>query len=434
MMDVADAVQRLRKPWATLTLPGLVQTAMRARPERVLLADAPDMENWGTRAPRQANSVDLAREAETIARQLLALGLKPGDVVLTAVPNQIEGVAAMLGCMQAGLLPCPLPIIADEDVMADAAEATGAKAILTVTRFADLRPAETARAAAARFFGVRFVCAYGADTPDGVVPMHGWEPTDIWTGTLPVVQPESPALLTLDMDDGRPVAYMRTHAQLVAEALALAATAGLGFGSTVLATFAPVSAAGVVATVTAPILTGASVLLHGPFSSDVLNAQLGSAERTHVVLPLSIEGALRQFLKERLTDAIVINRLPRFGSSHYSWGLRRTVDVTAIGEAALVIRSRLSGQTPGRMPKAYRHPAVDMTRPNEPLVAMAVDGDGRLALHGFGVASQVDRQQSARDALTLRYAAVAEGADHIRFSDLPEATTPPGPAVSLNAA
>ncbi len=411
--------QALREPWNRLTLTGLVEMAARARPAKACFIDPSDAGDWAGRPPMRVTSLAFEAMADRIARQLRTLGLDPGDAVLVVMPNQVETLAALVAIMMAGFVPCPLPVIATPLDIRGAAEAARAKAIVTTTRFAHLRPAAAAALAASEFFGIRFVCVFGDAAPDGVVSLDDWADEDIPRGPLPKLSPGDPALISFDVVDGFYRPFLRTHAQIVAEALSLAAVAGLNLRSHVLATFAPVSAVGVVSSLAAPLLTGATVMLHGPFSSTVLAEQLAAAQDVHVVIPRVVEQAVRVRFEEQVSRLIVIDRLNEAFSDQQAPGpQQRIVDVVSVGESATLTLSR--GATSIGLPRHYMHATVGGFVHESPVVTLESGRDGQLVISGFGVARSPDRRHAdPDDPLATRFSVVRERGDRVWIAPCP---------------
>ncbi|MFM9975476.1 MAG: AMP-binding protein, partial [Beijerinckiaceae bacterium] len=329
---------------------------------------------------------------QTFARQILTLGLAPGDAVLVAMPNQVDGVVALVGLMLAGLTPCPVSVVASAAQIQKAAEAVSAKAIVTVNRYAQLKPSLNAREAASRFYGIRFVCAFGPHAPDGIVSLDGWQGSELWQGPLPGDSPSATALLTLDTSGEEIVPYARSHAQLISEGLALSAISGLTGRGSIIATFAPVSAAGFVSTVAAPLISGTAVALHGPFDIAVLEQQLEAQPEALVVLPAAAETAIRHGLGEKLKDSIVVTRSP--GSIRALSKSGRVTELVSLGELALLPLLRDRERTRQRLPRVYSHPVGTALPLGIVHLEMSITARGRLALQGFGLARKADMRDT----------------------------------------
>jgi mycobactin salicyl-AMP ligase len=409
--------QLLRGAWAHLTIPSLVDTASRAKPERRSFADSSDIANWSDLAQQSWTTSDLAARSTFIARQLLTLGLQEGDPVLVAMPNQVDGVATLLGVMLAGLVPCPVSVVASAGQLQKAAETAAARAIITVNRYAHLRPSNAARDAAGRFYGIRFVCAFGPDAPEGIISLDGWTPSELWQAPLPTLHPAKPALLTLDMTGKdsageEAVAHKRSHAQLISEGLALSAVSGLSGRGSIIATFSPVSAAGFVATVAAPLISGAAVTLHGPFDVDLLGQQLELQPEAIVVLPQLVEAAVRFRLTERLKHIIVISRSMSVFRPTDSVG--RITEFLALGEVALLPLPRDQSRSRQKLPRVYPHPVATALPQGVPHLEMSISGKGLLSIHGFGVARPTGSEiVPVASPFETRWMAHGDGPDNI---------------------
>ncbi|MGL4634665.1 MAG: AMP-binding protein [Beijerinckiaceae bacterium] len=412
-MKNASDDRRLCGAWSHLTLDMLVETAARARPDRRSFTDASDIRSWSDLPGLDLTARSLCDQSQNFARKVLTLGLKKGDPVLVAMPNQVAGVAMVLGLIAAGLVPCPVSVVSSTNEMQEAAEAIGAKAVFTVNRYADFTPSEAARQAASRFYGIRFVCAVGPEPGEGVVSLENWRDDELWADALPANAPGDVALITLDKNEGQISAHSRTHAQLLSDALALSAISGLTGRGSIVATFAPVSAAGFVSTIVAPLISGAKVTLHGPFDIEVLRNQILASPDSLVVLPDTVETALRSALKETLGDTVVVTRdlaAPRPALS----GTARVTELISLGEAALWSVLRDPMRSKRKLPKHYSHPVSTALPRTSPLIEATVSARGQLTLNGFGVAAQV-RTDSATAALPYetRWLARSEGNDQI---------------------
>jgi non-ribosomal peptide synthetase component F len=374
----------LRGPWARLTLPGMVEVSANARPDRTAFIDAPDRANWCGTAPATVTSLQMSDAVQRTARQLLALGLKPGERVIVACPNHVDGIVALVAVMRCGCLPCPVNVVSSAAEIRRAAEAVEAAAIITEVRYAHLAPAMAAVEAARSYFGIRLIIAFGDSLPDGVVSLNGWTDSELFQGALPALSATAPALISFDMA-GDGAAHTRTHSQLISEGLALAAVSGLTSRGSILATFAPVSAAGVVCTLAAPLVSGAKTHLHGPFDLSVLDLQMEAQPDAILVMPAPVETAIRKHCGARMRDAIVVQRAAAGnGSALRAEG--RTTDLHAIGEVALVPVIRSNSQARLKLPRRFGHPVASTLPQGLQQIELSLSARGHLSVQGFGVA------------------------------------------------
>jgi mycobactin salicyl-AMP ligase len=372
---------RLQGAWSHLTLDAIAETAARARPARRAFTDSPDRASWTDGDPRELTSGQLGAELRLFARKLLTLGLKPGDRVLVMLPNLTEGASALLGVMLAGLVPCTLNVVSSTDDIQRAAERVRAAGVITVARYAHLKPAQAACEAASRYYGIRFVCAFGSSLPPGAIPLSDWPDDEISTDTLSAPQPHHPALISFGAD-GEP--HVRSHAQLISEALALSAISGLTSRGHLLGTFTPVSAAGVIASLAAPLISGAHVHLHGPFSPETLTAQFETSPDAILILPSAAETAVRGLAGAQIRDTIVINREPGLHRPAAAGG--RVTELLSLGEWATWALLRDHERRRLRLPRVYAHPVATAFPRAQALIQSDISPRGRLLVSGPGLA------------------------------------------------
>jgi non-ribosomal peptide synthetase component F len=402
--------RRLSGTFGHLTVDGLMETMARARPTRPLHVDSPDTAEWTARPAVSLAAGDLPGRAHRLARQLLSLGLRPGDPVAVVLPNHTDAIVALLGVLSAGMIACPMSPVAEADEIRAQAENVGVRAILTTSAYGEFRPALQAREAAARYLGLRFVCSFDRDAPDGVATLQDWEDIDVAAAALQPPQPADAALITFERtDDGTVSPRVRSHAQVIADGLAVSAVASLTSRSSLLATFAPVSAAGVAATLVAPLLSGATAYLHGPFSAATLNGQLAQTPDVILMLPAEVENQVRAIARPWQGDVIAVVRqgrtlaLPRGGKG-------RTLNLIAAGEAAMWMVPRLPDTSAVRTPRRYAHPVSTAMPRAEACIEASVSPRGCLALAGFSVAS---RPGEALNRAEIAVSARGDGPDKI---------------------
>jgi len=404
------ADRRLHGAWSHLTLDSLLETAARARPARRSFCDAPDIGSWSDLAAKTTTVGEFSAMVVRFARQIGSLGLKPGDPVIVAMPNCVDGAAALIGVLAAGYTPCPVSVVADAGEMQQAAEAVGAKAIVTVNRYAHFAPSDAARRAASRYYGLRFVCAFGARAPSGVVSLDDWTEAELQREPLPVNAASQPALITFDRTPSGLTPYVRTHAQVIGDALALSAISGLTSRGAIVATFAPVSAAGFVATLAAPLISGTTVALHGPFDADVLRTQLAACPESIVVLPASVEMEIRTALDGVLRDTIVVTR--DLGPARPMKAGARVTELVSLGEAALWSLLRDPTRSRTRLPRVYAHPVGTALPRTTPHIEISLSPRGRLALSGFGVAHPFAGGDLRTGSAETRWLGHGDGPEH----------------------
>ena len=206
--------------WGDVRLWSLLAATADRYPSRLAFADQPNRENWSARPQIAWTYANTQRITERLATALAGLELAPGAPVGICLPNGSEACVAVLAVERAGYLPCLLPAGWSEDVLAQALEAASIVAIICQTRVAEEQPAEAFCRLAARYFGIRFVCAFGPQVPDGVIDLDrailDTTPalTETNTGFLPGV-------VTFQLRDGRVIPLFRPTSSSLAAAVSV---------------------------------------------------------------------------------------------------------------------------------------------------------------------------------------------------------------------
>ncbi len=110
------------------------------------------------------------RVVSAIAGRLRRMGLPTDAVVGIQLPNIVENILTMLGVLRAGLIAAPLPLLWRRADAVTALARVGAKALITCGRVGNFDHGQLATRVAAEVFSIRYVCGFGEDLPDGVVP------------------------------------------------------------------------------------------------------------------------------------------------------------------------------------------------------------------------------------------------------------------------
>ena len=270
------------------TLDGLFRRAGVRHPDAPALIDAPNRTDFTDGAPRAFTYAQADRAISAIAGRLRALNLPTDAVVALQLPNTVESVLAMLGVMRAGMIAAPLPLLWHRQDAVAALSRVGAKAILTCARAGSVAQAEIAMQVAADLFPIRHVCAFGADLPDGVVPLD-----DLLTGSAETPGSVSRAghaaahvaAVTFEVAAAGIVAVARDHRQIIAGGIAPHLAARIAADARILSTLPVGSFAGMATTLAPWLISGGTLVLHHGFDADAFAAQCRAHDPDIVVLP-----------------------------------------------------------------------------------------------------------------------------------------------------
>jgi hypothetical protein len=338
------------------TLDDLFLRAAGRRPEAVALADPPNRASFTDGAPRRLSYAQADRMISAIAGRLHCLGLPTDAIVGIQLPNTVEHVLTLLGVLRAGMIAAPIPLLWRRGDLVAAFSRLGAKCLITCGRVGGMRHADLAMHAAVDIFPIRYVCAFGSDLPDGVIPFD-----DLYTveklDPRPLAvhdRPGNPAahlsLITWDATADGLVPVARNHTQIIAAGLALMLEGRFKQDATFLSALAPSSFAGATLTMLPWLLTGGALALHQPFDPQILAEQL-SKGCTGAILPSPVIARLAEagmFAAGRVSTVLGLWRSPDRLGTAAPWREKHTglVDVIAFGEICLIPTRRGPGDKP----------------------------------------------------------------------------------------
>lgn len=330
------------------TLDDLFRRAARRRPDALALIDPANRDTFTDHAPRRLTYAEADRVASAIAARLHGMGLLEETVIGIQLPNTVESVLTFLGVLRAGMIAAPLPLLWRRAEAVSALKRVGAKALITYGRVGAFDHAELALKVGADVFGLRYVCAYGATLPDGVV---GFDDLCAAGPPAPVAPPGSVvpvgprdaisssgriAVITADTG-GRPIA--RNPRGLFAAGLSVLLEGGIRPDAIILSAIAPSSFAGISLTILPWLVSGGTLVLHHALDLDVLAQQWSEQACDTLILPEQVVFALAEAgaLADRSVTAHAVWRAPEHLAESRSWSAEGAalVDVAVFGETAL---------------------------------------------------------------------------------------------------
>jgi mycobactin salicyl-AMP ligase len=376
--DHASDARAVESPWGAMRLCGLLRAAAGRHGERLAFRDQPGRESWSGR-PRLEWTYALAvTVVARLAAAFARLGLKAGSPIGICLPNSSEAALTILAVEQAGYRPCLLPVAWSERDLEQALAAAGAQAVVTCGPLAGESPAELFCRIAARSYGLRFLCAYGPQVPDGVIDLDrvllADGPGEAAVGAEPH---DDPGVITFGTRGGPARPLHRTGSSLVASAVTFLVAAKIAPGDRILSLVAPDDHRGLATGLAAALLSGATLECHGLFDSAALGRALDDAAPTHLVAPGWLESAIAAAgLSARLASTILLHEAPiRFKARAPLKA--NVVDVVAFDETALLARAR---DAAGRF--AVSIGGGDGPSPTRDLLRVRRDADGAIRFAG----------------------------------------------------
>ena len=380
-----------------ITLDDLFRRAAARRPGAIALVDAVNRETFTDGPPLRLSYAEADRMISAIAGRLRRLGLPIDAIVGIQMPNIVETVLTFLAVLRAGLIAAPLPLLWRRADAVTALARVGAKALIACRRVGSFEHCELATRVAAEVFSLRFVCGFGGNLPDGVVPLD-----DLFTAAkldpVPALDRDANAaahvaVTTFEVGEDGPVPVARRHLELLAGGLGVLLESRLEQDARLSSTIAPASFAGICLTLVPWLLTGGTLVLHHPFDADIFARQRRDDRCGTLILPAAVAFRLAEsglFAREGPTHVIAAWHAPdRFGASG-DWPERDAslIDVPIFGEIGLIAMRRGTGGRPLSIPLG----PIGVPRDSEGAVAiieLEATATNTVALRGPMVPRQV---------------------------------------------
>ncbi len=321
------------------------------RPNAPALADPPNRESYTDGTPRRLTYAEADRMVAAIAGRLRRMGLPVDAVIGVQMPNIIENILAMLGVLRAGMIVAPMPLLWRRADAVTALARVGAKALITCGRVGDFKHSQFGMRVAAEVFAIRYVCGFGRNLPDGVVPFD-----DLFTADkldpIPPFDRERQAnaaahlaAITFDVGERGLVPVARNHSELVAAALVVLLESHLAQNANIVSTLAPSSFAGLSLTLLPWLLTGGTLLLHHSFDPEVVARQRRVDRCPTLILPGPVAFRLAEagaFAGEDQISVIAVWRGPEQLAMSPVWRASQgaLIDVPLFGETGLLAARR----------------------------------------------------------------------------------------------
>lgn len=332
------------------TLDDLFRRAAARRPNAVALIDPPNRESFTDGAPQQLTYAQADRAVSAIAGRLRRMGLHTDAIVGLQLANTVESVLTLLAVLRAGLIAMPLPLLWRRADAITALGRVGANALFVSGRVGNVDHFNLAMQVAVEIFPVRYVCGFGRNPPDGVIPFN-----DVYTleklDPVPAIAPERAlppgpgahlAVITWDMSAEGLVPVGRSHGEVIAGGLAVLLENRFAQDAVVLSTLTISSFAELAVAMLPWLLVGGTLALHHPFDPAAFAAQRKSVPCDTVILPgpLATQFAETGQLSARggLKSVLGVWRAPERLPRAPTWrapGIAMT-DVQVFGETGLI--------------------------------------------------------------------------------------------------
>ena len=296
------AEYRQRGWWRGQTVDALFRLAVAAQGNREALIDAPNREALTGTPPRRLTYAEADAAVDAMVAAFARLGVGRGDVVVTQLPNVVEGVLAFLACARMGAILSPVAMAYRGHELRQILPSVAPKLFLTVDTFHGHH--HVAMAMALQAEGVFSGEVVGLDqlvSPQGTVATPG--------------NLDAAEALTICWTSGTeaaPKGVPRHHDHWVVNGEALAEAASLGPGDTLLNPFPLINIAAIGGMVMPWLSCQGRLVQHHPFDLAVFLSQMQDEAVAYTVAPPAVLNMLLQ--NEALLSATDLSALKCLGS------------------------------------------------------------------------------------------------------------------------
>lgn len=354
ILDDAAAAMPQRPGPGRATIDEIFRRIAQRQPETLALTDAPNRQTFTDGAPRRITYAAAERMIGALAGRLRRMGLSTDAVIGIQLPNIVEHILTILGVMRAGMIAAPLPLLWRRADAIAALSRVGAKALITCGHVGDFNHCQFAMRVASEIFSIRYVCGFGQNLPDGVVPFDDLFAAERLDPVPPFERERQQnaaahiAVITFEVGNSGIVPVARNHLQLLSGGLGVTLEGRVGQDARILSTIAPSSFAGISLTLMPWLLSAGTLSLHHPFAPELLAQQRRSDKCRTLILPGLIAqrlAAAGAFARDGVATVIGAWRSPERLAQSAAWRESEAacVDVSIFGEAGLVAARRLPG-------------------------------------------------------------------------------------------
>lgn len=371
----------------------IFRRAVVRRPDAIALIDPPDRMETEGMTPRRLTYAQADHMVSAIAGRLRRIGLSTDAVVGTQLPNNVDGILTFLGILRAGMIAAPLPLLWRRGDCITALSRIGAKAFVTCGEYRGVDHCQIAMEAAAEIFPIRYVCGFGANLPDGVIPLHDLHDTEhVDPVPAPTRERQSNlaahvAAITFDVTTDGLIAVARSHLEFLSAAVAVVIESKVPQDAVILSTVAPTSLAGISAGIMPWLFCGGTLALHEPFTPELFGKQISEHRCDTLVLPGIVMPRLAEAgmlpAEDGVKTILALWRTPERLAGSAPWRDPRIAinDIMVFGETALVAGRR------GEDGKALPLPLGSVTAPRGgantvPVAEVARTDAGTVAIRG----------------------------------------------------
>ncbi len=298
---------RLKGWWRGETVDSVFRTAVQARGDAEALVDPPNRHALIGDAPQRLSFNELDRRVDVMAKAFRRLGVERDRVVLTQLPNVIEGVIAFLACARIGAILSPVATAFRERELRSILARLEPAVFLTVNGFHGCDHHAMARSLLREgAFEGAIVTIGGGDQSSALAKIEHQVEND----ELHLPDIDAAEVLSICWTSGTeadPKGVPRHHDHWVVNGESLVESAGLTAGDAILNPFPLINIAAIGGMVMPWLLCGGRFIQHHPFDLPVFLNQMQEEKINYTVAPPAI---LTMLLKnEAMLEGLDFSRL-----------------------------------------------------------------------------------------------------------------------------
>ena len=343
--------------WGRVTLDQVLEKNAATKPDKIAVADFSDRADWTTGRPKQLTYTELDQRVETLAAFFAGLGLAPDSVIGVQMPATTDAVVVFFAALRAGLVVAPMPLAWREAEIIAGLTQVGAKAVVTVAEIVGDLSGERIRDVAGELFHIRFVFAAGGSVPDGLIDLDrvfdereslGSAPNLIRKGNA--ADHAATLSWSLTASGGKLSPLAKSHNHWIATGLMTLLEARVDQTAVIVMPFALTSMIALGGGLIPWLLACGTLVLGLPASVDALAATAVEFNATHVMMPQRFARRLAErFDMHRFEPMLLVAGADRPIETAMPRGFR-IIDLTAVGDIALVARKRIDHSTRQALP------------------------------------------------------------------------------------
>lgn len=279
---------RRRGWWRNVTVDQLFREAVAERGDAEALVDPPNRKELVGGAPQRLTFREIDERVDRMAKAFARLGVSPGAIVATQLPNIVEGVIAFLACARLGAILSPMAMAFRENELRHIVESLKPRVFLTTGNFHGCDHAAMLSGLAQTGAPVGHILNLGDGS--GADRLQDLE-LEAQGDVLQCVRIDPAEVLTICWTSGTeatPKGVPRHHDHWVVNGESLYEAVGLGHGDTLLNPFPLINIASIGGMVMPWLLCKGRFVQHHPFDLPVFLRQFQEEEVNYTVAPPAI--------------------------------------------------------------------------------------------------------------------------------------------------